>query len=138
MPVRIKYVVERHGVEKMTFTTKKAADAYDKQLDIAEALLPFVAAAAPDIAEAQHEAIAFYFAEHRERAMILLRGGKVTERPEGAPTKAAVVADSALDEALQHASDGSAKSNQRRGRRQGAATELDAAPNAAEEAAAVG
>ena len=30
MAVVVKYVVERNGVERMTFTTKKEADAYDK------------------------------------------------------------------------------------------------------------
>lgn len=38
MAVVVKYVVERNGVERMTFTTKKEADAYDKMLDIAESL----------------------------------------------------------------------------------------------------
>jgi dsDNA-binding SOS-regulon protein len=38
MPVIIKYVVERDGIEKMTFTSKSEADAYDKLLDTAEAL----------------------------------------------------------------------------------------------------
>ncbi|HCP97002.1 MAG TPA: damage-inducible protein YebG, partial [Pseudoalteromonas sp.] len=33
MAVVVKYVVERNGVERMTFTTKKEADAYDKMLD---------------------------------------------------------------------------------------------------------
>ena len=38
MAVVVKYVVERNGVERMTFTTKKEADAYDKMLDSAESL----------------------------------------------------------------------------------------------------
>ena len=36
MAVIIKYIVERKGVEKMTFTSKKEADAYDKMLDSAD------------------------------------------------------------------------------------------------------
>ena len=36
MPVVIKYVVERNGVEKMTFSSKAEADHYDKLLETAE------------------------------------------------------------------------------------------------------
>ena len=36
MAVIVKYVVERNGEEKMTFTSKSEADAYDKMLDMAE------------------------------------------------------------------------------------------------------
>ncbi|MFO1351474.1 MAG: YebG family protein [Gammaproteobacteria bacterium] len=38
MAVIVKYVVERNGKEIMTFASKKEADAYDRQLDIAEQL----------------------------------------------------------------------------------------------------
>ncbi len=38
MAVIVKYVVERNGEEKMTFTSKAEADAYDKMLDMADAL----------------------------------------------------------------------------------------------------
>ena len=33
MAVEVKYVVIREGEEKMSFTSKKEADAYDKMLD---------------------------------------------------------------------------------------------------------
>ncbi|MEF1221031.1 YebG family protein, partial [Photobacterium damselae] len=36
MAVIVKYVVERNGEEKMTFTSKSEADAYDKMLDMAD------------------------------------------------------------------------------------------------------
>jgi len=36
MAVIVKYIVVRNGEEKMTFATKKEADAYDKMLDIAD------------------------------------------------------------------------------------------------------
>lgn len=38
MAVEIKYVVIREGEEKMSFTSKKEADAYDKMLDTADLL----------------------------------------------------------------------------------------------------
>ena len=42
MAVIVKYVVERNGEEKMTFTSKSEADAYDKMLDIADELFTFL------------------------------------------------------------------------------------------------
>ena len=39
MAVEIKYVVIREGEEKMSFASKKEADAYDKMLDLAEVLI---------------------------------------------------------------------------------------------------
>ncbi len=38
MAVEVKYVVIREGEEKMSFTSKKEADAYDKMLDTADLL----------------------------------------------------------------------------------------------------
>lgn len=38
MAVEVKYVVIREGEEKMLFTSKKEADAYDKMLDTADLL----------------------------------------------------------------------------------------------------
>lgn len=45
MAVEIKYVVVRGGVEKMTFASKKEADAYDKLLDTADELMTLLAGA---------------------------------------------------------------------------------------------
>ena len=42
MAVEIKYVVIREGEEKMSFASKKEADAYDKMLDLAEVLNDYV------------------------------------------------------------------------------------------------
>jgi len=42
MAVIVKYIVVRNGEEKMTFSTKKEADAYDKMLDIADNLFEFL------------------------------------------------------------------------------------------------
>lgn len=38
MAVEVKYVVIREGEEKMSFTSKKEADAWDKMLDTADLL----------------------------------------------------------------------------------------------------
>ena len=66
MPVVIKYVVERNGVEKMTFSSKAEADHYDKLLETAENLEDLLQESgtlsdANDIAQ-----LAMYLAENKE------------------------------------------------------------------------
>ena len=58
MAVVVKYVVERNGVERMTFTTKKEADAYDKMLDIAESLELMLEKVDVPLSEQQIESLA--------------------------------------------------------------------------------
>lgn len=77
MAVEIKYVVVRGGVEKMTFASKKEADAYDKLLDTADQLMALLAGAPIALAAEQQESLAFYLAEQRDLLQALLRGGKV-------------------------------------------------------------
>ncbi|MEZ6965636.1 YebG family protein [Aeromonas sp. S9(2024)] len=90
MAVEIKYVVVRGGVEKMTFASKKEADAYDKLLDTADELM-LLEEAPIELAPQQQESLAFYLAEQRDRLQTLLRGGKLqttsNKEDEQAPTK---------------------------------------------------
>lgn len=88
MAVVIQYVVVREGVEKMTFTSKKEADAYDKMLDIADNLLPFLERTQIEIPEPEIEKLAFYMANHKDELLSLLKGG--------APAKVTPVADEPL------------------------------------------
>ncbi|MGL4448451.1 YebG family protein [Shewanella sp.] len=74
MAVITQFVVVREGVEKMTFTSKKEADAYDKMLDIADNLIPFIQKAALDIDEQLSEQLAFYFANNKDELTNLLKG----------------------------------------------------------------
>jgi len=76
MAVEIKYVVVRGGVEKMTFTSKKEADAYDKLLDTADELMTLLTAAPIALEPEQQESLAFYLAEQRDALQSVLRGGK--------------------------------------------------------------
>lgn len=92
MAVITQYVVVRDGVEKMTFTSKKEADAYDKMLDIADSLIPFIGAADCGLDELTTEKLAFYFATHKDDLSSLLKGG-VPAKPEAAPKKAAKKAE---------------------------------------------
>ncbi|QYK03012.1 YebG family protein [Shewanella psychrotolerans] len=86
MAVITKFVVVREGVEKMTFTSKKEADAYDKMLDIADNLLPFIEQSALGLDDSATEKLCFYLAENKDQLMGLLKGGVA---PKSAPTKKA-------------------------------------------------
>ncbi|ARD22103.1 MULTISPECIES: YebG family protein [Shewanella] len=74
MAVITKFVVVREGVEKMTFTSKKEADAYDKMLDIADNLVPFITSAELEIDENSVEKLAFYLASNKDELANLLKG----------------------------------------------------------------
>lgn len=79
MAVEIKYVVVRNGEEKMTFATKKEADAYDRMLDLADALTGLLQQGPVALDEAQQEALAMYLAQQKDRLLQVLRGGKVSD-----------------------------------------------------------
>lgn len=72
MPVIIKYVVERDGIEKMTFTSKLEADAYDKLLDTAEALYEVLDQSNLAGDHSQKEALSMYLAENKESLLDVL------------------------------------------------------------------
>jgi dsDNA-binding SOS-regulon protein len=83
MAVVVKYVVERNGVERMTFTTKKEADAYDKMLDIAESLEVMLEKVDVPLSEQQVESLALEIAKSKDDFMAVLKGAKepVTKAP---------------------------------------------------------
>jgi len=76
MAVVIKYVVERNGVERMTFTSKKDADAYDKMLDIAESMELMLEKIDVALSEQQVETLALEIAKNKEQFMQALKGNK--------------------------------------------------------------
>ncbi|MFH1155218.1 MAG: YebG family protein [Pseudomonadota bacterium] len=75
MAVIVKYIVVRNGVEKMTFVTKKEADAHDKMLDIADNIFAFLKSQNVKLQEQDMENISLLLAENRDNVMALLRGG---------------------------------------------------------------
>lgn len=79
MAVEIKYVVIREGEEKMSFTSKKEADAYDKMLDLAEVLNDWLVACPLTLEEAQRDEMALWLAERKETLHHILRTGKAPE-----------------------------------------------------------
>ncbi|WP_462154190.1 YebG family protein [Pseudoalteromonas piscicida] len=80
MAVIIKYVVERNGVERMTFTSKKEADAYDKMLDVAEALEDMLTKVDVPLSEQQVESLALEIAKQKDDFVSVLKGGKVAPK----------------------------------------------------------
>ncbi len=81
MAVIVKYIVVRNGEEKMTFATKKEADAYDKMLDIADNLLDFLNASKLKLNENQQEEVSLLLAEKRDEVMPILRGISPKKKP---------------------------------------------------------
>lgn len=77
MAVIVKYVVERNGEEKMTFTSKAEADAYDKMLDMADELFDLLAKSALIEQEDAQEQLAMYLAQNKEEVLYAL-GAKKT------------------------------------------------------------
>lgn len=86
MAVIVKYIVVRNGEEKMTFVTKKEADAYDKMLDIADNLFEFFDKAKVKLSEVQLEAVTLLMAKNKEKLITILRGVK-TSSPKKTPAK---------------------------------------------------
>lgn len=78
MAVEVCYKVVRDGVERMTFTSKKEADAYDKMLDIAEALEAMLGEVDVPLSEQQNEALALEMAKRKDQFIAALKGGKPT------------------------------------------------------------
>lgn len=94
MAVIVQYIVVRNGEEKMTFATKKEADAYDKMLDIADNLFEFLDNADVKLSETQMEDISLLLAQKRDTVMPILRGinpqKKRAAEKKGVPEKKAV------------------------------------------------
>nr|WP_302444260.1 YebG family protein [Hafnia alvei] len=100
MSVEIQYVVVRDGVEKMTFVSKKEADAYDKMLDLADNLSEWLADSSVDLEDGVLESLSFYLAEHKDQLSLLLRGNsleslKAGDEEKNTPKKVKVAIDNA-------------------------------------------
>jgi len=96
MAVEIKYVVVRKGEEKMTFASKKEADAYDKMLDMAEVFCDWLSAAPLDMDENQREALGMFLSENKDAVQHILRTSKMPEAESSRPV-ASVAALTAED-----------------------------------------
>ncbi|MCE0556918.1 YebG family protein [Motilimonas sp. 1_MG-2023] len=95
MAVVIKYIVERNGEEKMTFTSKKEADAYDKMLDTADQLSSFLATGPIALDDTQLEELGLFLAANKNDVMNVLKGGKAVseKKPKATSAKKLQLAD---------------------------------------------
>ena len=87
MAVIVQYIVVRNGVQKMTFTTKKEADQYDKMLDIADHLYEWIEATELEMEEKHLEDLTLFLAQNKDKAISILRGVKPKPEPEIDPEK---------------------------------------------------
>ncbi|WP_226571177.1 YebG family protein [Mangrovibacter yixingensis] len=85
MAVVVKYVVVRDGEEKMSFVSKKEADAYDKMLDLAECLTDYLESAPVEMEGRQREELALWLAEHKDELNGILGSGKLPDVTENEP-----------------------------------------------------
>ncbi len=85
MAVIVRYIVVRNGEEKMTFATKKEADAHDKMLDIADDLFEFLEKSGIEVDERKLEDISLLLAQKRDELIPILRGIKPKKPPENKP-----------------------------------------------------
>ena len=76
MAVESRFVVIRNGVEVQTFMDKKAADEYDKMLDMADNLSEMLAKAPVELTEETTEELSIFFAQNREDVLIALQAKK--------------------------------------------------------------
>ncbi|MGI2798604.1 YebG family protein [Photobacterium damselae] len=94
MAVIVKYVVERNGEEKMTFTSKSEADAYDKMLDMADEMFELLSTSdlfAED--EAKQEELSLFLAQKREEVLVALGAKKAKPAAKKKATTPELVAD---------------------------------------------
>ena len=76
MAVEVKYVVIREGEEKMSFTSKKEADAYDKMLDTADLLDTWLTNSPVQMEDEQREALSLWLAEQKDVLSTILKTGR--------------------------------------------------------------
>ena len=80
MAIEVKYVVVRKGEEKMTFASKKEADAYDKMLDMAEVFTDWLMTSGVELDETQREALGMHLAENKDAVTQILRTSKMPKK----------------------------------------------------------
>ena len=89
MAVESRFVVIRHGVEVQTFMDKKAADDYDKMLDMADNLTAMLSEAPFELSDEQKEDLSIYLAQNRDDVLIALQAKKAKPTVKAPPKKAA-------------------------------------------------
>ena len=98
MAVIVQYIVERNGIQKMTFDNKKEADAYDKELEISEDMSILLEKSGVTIDDKQMEELCLYLARNKEDAMAILKGSKPKDDTSTKPKKAKTPSETKKDE----------------------------------------
>lgn len=88
MTVEVKYVVIREGEEKMSFASKKEADAYDKMLDLAEVLGEWLGTAPVTLEDDSRDRMAMWLAEHKDALGAILKSGKLPDAQDASASAA--------------------------------------------------
>ncbi|MED5525396.1 YebG family protein [Gallaecimonas pentaromativorans] len=81
MAVVIQYVVVRKGIEKMTFTSKQEADAYDKLLDSADLLADLLEKGPVTLSEEHREQLGLFLATEKDALLAALKGKPAATKP---------------------------------------------------------
>jgi len=76
MAVESRFVVIRNGVEVQTFMDKKAADEYDKMLDMADNLTAMLTSSSVTLSEELTEELSIFLAQNRDDVLIALQAKK--------------------------------------------------------------
>ncbi len=100
MAVEVKYVVIREGEEKMSFASKKEADAYDKMLDLAEVLGDWLGTGPVALEDEMRDQMALWLAEQKEALSGILKSGKLPGADAEEPAAAATEDDAEPTEAV--------------------------------------
>ena len=97
MAVIVKYVIERNGVEKMTFAAKSEADAYDKMLDMADELFVVLGQSQLLADESQQELLALFLAQNKDDILQALGAKAKTVKKDKAVEPAADLLTATLE-----------------------------------------
>jgi dsDNA-binding SOS-regulon protein len=76
MAVQTRYVVVRGGNEIMTFADKKAADEYDRMLDMADNMAALLEKSEVALDDKTREELCIYMAKQREEMLVALLAKK--------------------------------------------------------------
>ena len=93
MAVESRFVVIRQGVEVDTFMDKKAADEYDKMLDMADSLAEMFENTTLDLDEKIREELCIYLAKNRDDVLVALQAKKAKPATVAKKAQAKVVTE---------------------------------------------
>jgi dsDNA-binding SOS-regulon protein len=97
MAVETRYVVVRGGNEIMTFADKKAADEYDRMLDMADNMTALLENSDVVLDDKTREDLCVYMAKNREEVLVALLAKKKSAKVEAPVVKKVMVEKTAAE-----------------------------------------